>query len=367
MTMLITPRTSQPQGAVGIDWSNPITSRLQSLLNPARSLVDIVDGGTWTPWGTTPSAGVGPRGRAVDSLAAFGGLRLDTRVNIALGDQTHIIVCDFASVSGNYAGLLTAADTSGTITSLSLQNAVSAMFNIWPANSGEVATTLPTGAPFGPSVIVLVGSAAGCIAYKNGVQIGSNGSGPTSRSNTRIVLHGERTASATYASKARTYLYGGWNRRLSVAEIKSLSDNPWQIFAPIRTPIFVPIVPVVSIYRPSSDVTTTGWTGNPDNTTLYTNIDEVTASDTDYITSPTITGGESIIFGLSGSLAAGTWDVRYRANYVSASSQVKIHLLDGSNVSQGASGWQTVTGSYADYTASVTTTGTATRVKIEVQ
>ena len=46
---------------------------------------------------------------------------------------------------------------------------------------------------------------------------------------------------------------------------------------------------------------------------------------------------------------------------------MRITLLDGSNVSQGASGWQTVTSTFADYTATVTTTGAATRVKIEVQ
>jgi hypothetical protein len=124
---------------------------------------------------------------------------------------------------------------------------------------------------------------------------------------------------------------------------------------------------VVSIYRPSSDVTTTGWTGTPDNVTLFTNIDETTASGTGYITSPSISGGEFAIFGLSGSLAAGTWDVRYWADFVGSSAQVRITLLDGSNVSQGASGWQTVTSTVANYTATVTTTGAATRVKIEVQ
>lgn len=124
---------------------------------------------------------------------------------------------------------------------------------------------------------------------------------------------------------------------------------------------------VSSIFRPTSDVTTTGWTGSPDNTNKYANIDETPASNTDYITSPTIAGGENIIFGLSGSLAAGTWDVRYRANFVGSSAQVRISLLDGSSVSQGVSSWQTVTSTYADYTASVTTTGAANRVKIEVQ
>jgi hypothetical protein len=149
----------------------------------------------------------------------------------------------------------------------------------------------------------------------------------------------------------------------------------------------LPSAAVVSISRPSSDVTTAwmiygaaalgaaafgaspsaAWTGNPDNTTLFNNIDEATASDTDFITSPTISGGETITFGITPSVAAGTWDVRYRANFVGASAQVRIHLLDGSNVSQGVSSWQTVTSSYALYTASVTTTGTAVRVRIEVQ
>jgi hypothetical protein len=147
-----------------------------------------------------------------------------------------------------------------------------------------------------------------------------------------------------------------------------LVANPWQIFAPIARPIFVGTsVTVVSISRPSSDVLTSGWTGVPDNVNLYNNIDESVASDTDFILSPYITGGENTIIGFTPSVSAGTWDVRYRADYLSASSQVRIHLLDNSNVVQGSSSWQTVTGTPILYTASVTTTGTATRVKIEVQ
>ena len=124
---------------------------------------------------------------------------------------------------------------------------------------------------------------------------------------------------------------------------------------------------VSSISRPTADVTTSGWTGNPDNVTLFNNLDETTASDTDYITSPTITGGENAIFTITPTLAAGTWDVRFRAQFVGSSAQVRITLLDGSNVSQGVSSWQTVTSTFALYTASVTTTGSAVRVKIEVQ
>ena len=158
-----------------------------------------------------------------------------------------------------------------------------------------------------------------------------------------------------------------WDRILTDAEIKSLSDNPWQIFAPIEQPIFVgTTTTVVSITRPNSDISTAGWTGTPDNTTLFTNIDDEVASDLEYITSPPIAAIESITFGMS-SLAAGTWDVNYRANFVGASAQVRVSLLNGSNAVQGVSSWQTVTSTFDLYTASITTTGAAERVKIEVQ
>ena len=124
---------------------------------------------------------------------------------------------------------------------------------------------------------------------------------------------------------------------------------------------------VSSISRPTADVTTSGWTGNPDNVTLFNNIDETVASDTDYIESPAISGGENAIFGFAPSVAVGTWDVTFHARFTGASAQARIHLLDGSNVSQGVSAWQTVTSSFVPYVASVTTTGTASRVKIEVQ
>ena len=239
---------------------------------------------------------------------------------------------------------------------------------------GGVAKTSPTASINVGETAVFIGVYDGVNVslYKNGKLVGSTaatGSLTYVNAADRGPVLGNYY---NYTGTARSfvgdiYVASLWKRALSDAEIKSLSDNPWQIFAPIRTPIFVGVSAAVSIYRPSSDVTTTGWTGTPDNTDKYKNIDEVTASDTDYITSPTITGGENIIFGLTGSLPAGTWDVRYRANFVGASAQVKIHLLDGSSVSQGASSWQTVTSSYGDYTASVTTTGAATRVKIEVQ
>jgi len=186
---------------------------------------------------------------------------------------------------------------------------------------------------------------------------------------TGITIAGGGTFSGKGTSlKGGVICWGVWTRAISDTEIKSLSDNPWQIFAPISQPIFVgTVAEVISITRPSSDVSTSGWTGTPDNTNLYTNINETVASDTSYITSPIISGVHECIEGISPTLDAGTWDITYRANFVGASAQVRVSLLDAANTPQGVSDWQTVTSTFATYTAVVVTTGAAVRVKIEVQ
>jgi hypothetical protein len=98
-------------------------------------------------------------------------------------------------------------------------------------------------------------------------------------------------------------------------------------------------------------------------------IDEVTASDTDYITSPDLTSGASTtIHGLTQSLAVGTYTVRFRSEKATAPTRsVRIHLMDGTSTIVGSSGWQAVTASYALYEVSITTSALATRVGIEAQ
>lgn len=201
--------------------------------------------------------------------------------------------------------------------------------------------------------------------WRRGVKLAGNTSLTSARpSNTGPFFIGAGN-SIDIADDSNVTLFITSDGQWSDAQISSWFRNPWQIFAPQSRQIWVPTA--VTITRPSSDILTSGWTGTPDSTNLFNNLDEVTSSDTDYITSPTITGGENTIMGLSGTLATGTWDVRYRANFVGSSAQVRIHLLDGSNAAVGVSGWQTVTSSFADYTAQVTTSGAAVRVKVEVQ
>lgn len=124
----------------------------------------------------------------------------------------------------------------------------------------------------------------------------------------------------------------------------------------------------VTIYRPSSDITVTGWIGVPDNVNLYNNIDETAASDADYVVSPSLaaTPGPAI-FGLNGTLGSGSCIVRVRSSYGGTSGQIRVLLQDSSGVTVGTSSWQVLTATPTTYNLNVTTTGTAARARLEVQ
>lgn len=117
---------------------------------------------------------------------------------------------------------------------------------------------------------------------------------------------------------------------------------------------------------PNSDVTTTSWTLST-GTSYFGVVDEATFSDTDYMISPAMPTSSNMILGLNNSLTAGSYLVKIRSRYTGSSGQIRISLLNGSNVSQGTSAWVPVTGSFSQYNIPVTITGTASRIQIEVQ
>lgn len=133
------------------------------------------------------------------------------------------------------------------------------------------------------------------------------------------------------------------------------------------TPLLQGAAAGVIISRPNSDVSVTGWTSS-DAQPLYSDIDEVTANDVDYIYSPTLSGSlTSAVFGLSLSIPSGTHSIRIRAQRTAATGDVRVLLLDSSGTTVGTSSWQTLTAAFANYILSVTTTGTAARISIEVR
>lgn len=359
------PRTSQPQGAVPAAKTG-LASGLVCLFNGATPNYDPLGKSAFAPDATTTRT-VGGFGKSLKSAAAGtyapAGVVVSNGAAIAAGDSPGaptmsvlIYLNKWISSAGGNLGysLIDFYTGVGYPPMLGIDASGFVKFGYYgaPVTSSNSITS-------GQSAVIMVEMGpAGYYINFNGVETLVGGSGYGTTGAIKGLCNGLSGQGNIIAEVAMIAVSQG-------ASLRGALTNPWQLFQSANRSLFAPSV--VSISRPTADVTTSGWTGNPDNVTLYTNIDESAASDTDYITSPTISGGESIIFGITPSLAAGTWDVRYRANFVGASAQVRITLLDGSNVSQGVSGWQTVTSTYALYTASVTTTGAAVRVKIEVQ
>jgi hypothetical protein len=120
------------------------------------------------------------------------------------------------------------------------------------------------------------------------------------------------------------------------------------------------------VYVPNSDVTVTGWTSSAGGS-LYATVDEATPDDSDYIVTPTITSSTApATFGLNQTLPAGNYTVGIRAKTSSGTATLRAYLLNGSNTSQGVTADQTITSTFTTYSLPITTTGSATRIKIEV-
>lgn len=121
-----------------------------------------------------------------------------------------------------------------------------------------------------------------------------------------------------------------------------------------------------TIFHPGSDITVAGWTPST-GTDLFACIDEPTTyNDADYITSPDLT--TSTTMGWDNPVPAGTWEMKLRGEFFTGTSgQVRIVLLDAGSSSVGTSSWQALSGGFAMYTLSITTTGVSTQFRFEVQ
>lgn len=116
----------------------------------------------------------------------------------------------------------------------------------------------------------------------------------------------------------------------------------------------------------ASDVTATGWTPSTGGSVAAV-VDEVIADDADYVTSPDVTGSQAAYIGnLQNTIYPGTYVARFRAKWERRKGRIRIVLMDSSSNPVGTSNWQDVTDALADYSLTITTTGIASRLSIEV-
>ena len=358
--------TRQPQGAVEIDWSNPLTRGLQCALSPYFEHVKNrrpTYSGTMA-YGTSAfgrslkgnNAGLAfvPVSGVSDPMTMLyaGSINRTANPNLVagLGSSTGSQVLAFQFSTTQIGNKTILRQTSGD-TNRFFNN------NLNTVSAAKVA-------------LCAVATGASLDVYWNGTldngSISIQSTGDNSAFD-RACLGGIRRTGNTNADTGTDgALFCYWNRALTASEIASISANPWQIFKPVTRTIGA-VISGVTISRPSSDITTTGWTASS-GAVLYDMIDESVASDVDYIISPSLSGSPGpAVFGLSSTLDAGTYNVRTRARRTGTTGQIRALLLDASGTTVGTGSWQALTQTPITYELSVTTSGTAARVRIEVQ
>lgn len=240
-----TVRTSQPQGPVGINWSNPITKGLVAVYDAGsgdmtRNLV--ASASPLTNNGAV--VGLSDKGKVL-TLNGGGYLRNSTIAPVAAAPIT------FLCFTRPRVDLASAGDK--TIFLLSIDNGYSYIYKLYSASAGNglIAQTYDGG----NSAAIIGGSyqQAGKW-YFAGARWASNSSRSVfqdelsvSDTGTRSAPSGINSISIGYSPWSSGETWDGdiaipmlWNRALSDSEIKSIRENPWQIFEDEEDYLFIP-------------------------------------------------------------------------------------------------------------------------------
>jgi hypothetical protein len=223
--------TRQPQTAVTVDWSNPLTSGLIVARipgdNPAGNLNLVVDGQSARGRSSTRNGLLSTASAVASNSFSF--LTL-FKTQQSLGGAIRCLIG-----RGNSSG----ADNTGFGFNVDHSNAAYA--GAFYAGDGYTIIGKPAGTLAANTEYCIAGTFNGSVGvgYSNGVKT----VGPTSTTivNTvpRLTLNTDSALVSTNTSSVYVVLY--WARALSDAEIASVSNNPWQIFAPQKKPLFFSI------------------------------------------------------------------------------------------------------------------------------
>jgi hypothetical protein len=221
-------RTSQPQGQVEIDWSNPLTNSLVSLVSPGLK-EDYVKTGNVTQEVASTLKGFKFGNLSTDSL--------ETRLVSTNNIRSYFTLAYLGNYSGNGLGRLHDKRT------------VSAQVDVWFYNWGldrlELERT-PTGSTQRSSVVVggknIVISTVFSApppgefikVYLNGksvspASVNDAGSGSVLNNNDPYVI-GNRKNDYARNFDGIIFIHGIWDRLLDEKDAWELYTNPWQIF-----------------------------------------------------------------------------------------------------------------------------------------
>lgn len=233
------PWTRQPQGAVEIDWSNPLTRGLVICTYAGNNFREMV---TNKP-STITSATYAPTKDGVALKNSASSFSIETPVNTDFGNAlTWLIGATPDGLGGASAGRFVEKRTAAANTQVEVLFCNGSSFELQrnggSAQTISVAGAITTGVYANWAVRVSAfTSNADAAMFKNGVSLTltTNTAGTGSRTtNAANYVLGNRTSDSLRNFNGRIYFAYRWNRALSDNEIKSISANPYQIFKPVQ-------------------------------------------------------------------------------------------------------------------------------------
>ncbi len=221
-------RTTQPQGPVEIDWSNPLTKGLKLCYNTAAERyadkqvnklgATFKDNSAETPTGIT-----------FNQNSAFNNGLTFLSVGVVTGNNAdqHNYGIRAGLINTTHAGVGLIAYRSGTEL---IANCT------YYDYTGSGVDNIPHNTPIGGTLTMAMtytrNSSEGLRAFSNGVLKATTATLDKNLSPISISLNLNNASGGTNNMGYLTYLNLYFDRALSDAEIKSLSENPWQIFKP---------------------------------------------------------------------------------------------------------------------------------------
>lgn len=235
---ILLPWDSQPQEAVSINWENPITRGLTSVISGGQ-LYNVVSGGFLVPVGASVSDTVGVAGRAKK-----------------FGDITSYLTSDitsdklFSTSGATVLAVLRKTDSTYRQSAILNQGGtvLSDFFNLhYPWSDGNVYAdfgdaggaqriTYAYTNPGELKRVVFSAGLGGSRVVENGVVKGSN-TVSRSRTDSASTPTWNRYGNTLLGDLIELYDGSSWSRELTEAECISLSNNPYQIFAPRTIPV----------------------------------------------------------------------------------------------------------------------------------
>ena len=262
-------QTRQPVGPVRLDRSNPLTAGLIDVFVPGHR-VNLVSGLSLAATGTASFVGVSQIGISLISSSVSNHFHAVSTppANVRVDEATLLVVTATSSTAETTRSMYGFGSTGSSNPLLFIGQCVSAnqLYFFAKSDSGTAQNTTvtpPSGTWAQDQKAVIVGarSQAGNVhqLYVNGIQAATTTAttiGATTLNATSVGGLRRNTDGLVY--NGRTSLCLAWNRCLSAAEIKSISDNPWQIFEPIVVPVKSPAASGTTVAPAKGSLTFTG-------------------------------------------------------------------------------------------------------------